>query len=312
MPGYRARCTGARSRLPRADPAERCGLTGFALNPATFAVAVLALSALLAAGGCDHKPVVLAVAATQDPEASTAPSGRRLPSVLIGPDEAEGEYDLGFVEPRGRRRVAFVLENGRAAPMQIRKVKSGCECIYLVAGPTVIPPRASGEFLVEFHAPRIVTEYRTEIVLFTSDSSRPLIPLSVRARIGLPLGFRPRMLKLGRIATGQERRKLVALVNDGDRAVRLIGARVTGSECEVAVPVGLVAAGGEVMVAVTITPAGTPGARTETVTVLTDSEDQPRVTLPVRYRAVESKSRGSPKEPRAKKRRNRTHLCYRR
>ncbi|HET6430336.1 MAG TPA: DUF1573 domain-containing protein [Phycisphaerae bacterium] len=271
--------------------------------------AIVSLAVLLAAAGCSQQPVVLALGTIYEDDGPGADGLESTPRVIVGGGDAEGEYDLDYVEKDGLRRVAFILANDKSEPLEIRKVKSGCECIRLVTGPEVILPRGAGMFLVEFHAPRIATEYATEIVLFTSDSSRPMIPLSIRARIGLPLGFRPRLLEAGRIAIGDRRRKLVALVNGGPVPVRVMGSSVTGNDCEVIVPAQVVPAGGRVMVELTIRPAGPIGPRSETVVIETDSAEQARVALPVRFETMEGKARGGDREPRSRTRRSRAQLC---
>ncbi len=311
MPGYRAKCAVVRDRLWNSvrDGVAAGGSWESIRTISCVCVAAACVLVLLAPGGCSQRSGVLAVADSQELEGVTDPSGKPISVVEIGPSESEGVHDFGYVEPKSKRQVLFTLANAAAEPMRVKKVKSGCECIYLMAGAKEIPSDDEGQFLVEFHAPKLVTQYGTEVVLFTSDPSRPMVLLSVRARIGLPLGFGPRMLDMGRIAIGEQRRKLVALVNGGSTPARLLGSRATGSECGVHMPDDILPADGEMMIAVTIRPSGRPGRRTETVTIETDSPDQPRVALPVRYEVVNGKSGDGRNEPRAKRRRKRGQLC---
>jgi len=254
---------------------------------------------------------VLALSQVPGPDGAEVKLPGDVPRVTVGPHDVEGRSDLDYVEVGGHRPVAFLVVNDQARPLEIRKVKSGCECIKLVTGPKVILPRGAGMFVVEFEAPPIRTEYTTEIVLFTSDSSRPMISLSVRARIGLPLGFRPATLDMGRVPLGQRRRKRVALVNGGAAPVRLTAATVTGKECEVSAGARIVPTGGRIMVEVTVLPDGAVGPRRETVVIETDNADQSRLSLPVRFEAVDGKARGGSAEPRDRARRSRTQLCQR-
>jgi hypothetical protein len=195
-----------------------------------------------------------------------------------------GEFDFGYVKPKSKHSVVFVVHNPTSRTLAIRKVRSECKCMLAPNPPKEIPAGGKSLVRVDFVAPKDRMRYSKRILLQTGDAKYPLVTLRVKADVGLPLEAVPKTVVLGAIRPGQKRQGKVTIRNRGGKPVRPIYSTSTVPGCLALIPRAQIPAGGELEIPLSVrAAAGATGARRATVRIHTDCAAQPRVDLEVRF-----------------------------
>ncbi|MCE5327805.1 MAG: DUF1573 domain-containing protein [Planctomycetaceae bacterium] len=195
-----------------------------------------------------------------------------------------GEYDFGYMEPSSKRKVVFIIKNTLDRPLTIKDIKRECDCTAIsLKTPATVAPGQTLAVDVNFTAPKDRTNYVTRVMLFTDDPARIILPLTLRATVGLPLTFVPRRVNLGTLKGGQKVQQTVALANGAKSAVAIKDCTVKGPLCKAATAAAKVPPGGKTELTFTLEVASAPRNYEIRICVETDSADQPQACLSVEY-----------------------------
>ncbi len=202
-----------------------------------------------------------------------------------------GEYDFGYMQPQGKQAVVFIVKNTLGRAMTIKDIKRECDCTAVsLKTPATVAPGQTLAVDVDFTAPKDRTNYVTRVMLFTDDPARPILPLTLRATVGLPLTFVPRRVNLGTLTSGQKVEGAVDLTNASAAAVTLKAAFAKGPKCSVTAPMGGLAAGKAAKIEYVFEAAASPGNYEIKICIETDSADQPQACLSVEYTVAGARS----------------------
>lgn len=198
--------------------------------------------------------------------------------------QVRDRHDFGFVSPSTHHAVEFAVENPSDKPIGITKAISDCTCLSVVDPPTLIEPNSKALIRVLFAAPAENLRYSKKVVLFTSDKSRPVIPLRIEANVGMPLELAPRTQEAGTLAVGEERTVRIKLRNRGKNPTSLLYATANGSGCSVAIPRAPLQPESEAVIIATIKGVGAAGTKVNgRFTIHTDCPTQQTVAGDIRY-----------------------------
>ena len=222
----------------------------------------------------------------------------RLTGLTLAPGESpvpfeKDGYDFGFVRPKTSHKVLLEVTNPSTKPLGILKIRSECACMSAVTSEEPAPPGGSVPVRVVLVAPKKSQHYNKRILLQTDDPKHPLIPIRIKAAVGLPLHTEPTVLDLGEVATGRQHEKPVTIVNRYSKPVRLIYSTSSGSGCFARVPREPVPALGSLTVPIVVTARGKGQGRV-TVRIQTDLDFQPAVSVPVRFTVGSAETAGGP------------------
>lgn len=247
-------------------------------------IAAVVVAAALAGGGLWY------FASRPPGPGPSAPAGRGGGSTPHG----KAEMDLGFIEPGSRHEVSFVVDNPATRPLGVRRVRSECACMTTPTPPKAIPAGGGGEVKVVFLAPKESIDYAGKVVLETDSKDRPVIPLVVKARVGLPLEVSPAVVRLGKLSPGQTCTGAVVLWNRGRETVRPLYATAADTTCVAQVPRASIPPGGklEIPILVKVSP-GASGPQEAKMRIHTDCPAQETVDVSAEYDVGAAAARGS-------------------
>ena len=208
------------------------------------------------------------------------------------PFEKDG-YDFGFVRPKTSHKVLLEVANPSTKPLGIVTVRSECACMSAVTSEDPTPPGGSVPVRVVLVAPKRSQHYNKRILLQTDDPKHPVVPIRIKAAVGLPLCIDPAVLDLGEVASGRHHERPVTVVNRCSKPVRLIYSTSSGSGCFARVPREPVPALGSLAVPIVVTARDKGQGRT-TVRIQTDLDFQPAVSVPVRFTVGSAETAGGP------------------
>ncbi len=237
----------------------------------------------------DSGTVVAVNQAARSTKALTVEQRRAIAEALAARDvlTVRDEYDFGFVEPNSRHIIDFVVANAADAPLTILRTRSECKCMTAPAPPTSVPAGGSVKVRVVFVAPKESMRYSKRIVLQTTDKTRPVVTVRVKADVGRPLVIAPKVLEMGDLPAGGKTRGTVTIHNRSGKEVRLAYSTSSQSGCIALIPRAPVPAGGQLSVPIAVTTtAASARPRRVTVTIHTDCAGQRQLSVPVRYTVV--------------------------
>jgi hypothetical protein len=204
----------------------------------------------------------------------------------------DGGYAFGFVEPGSVQRAVLAVRSPSAQALTVRRVQSECPCMAAETPHGAVPPGGTVTVRVTFVAPKKSLTYDKRLLLHTDDPEHALIPIRVRAEVGLAMEVHPSPLDFGILTLGEDREETVTIRNRAARPIRLTYSTSGASGCFVRVPREAIPAGGERAVAAVVRARGR-GPQSVTISVHTDLESQPSLTIPVRFEVVEHLQTGS-------------------
>lgn len=215
-----------------------------------------------------------ATAAAQ--QSDTTPS---TPMVAFEPPEP---HDLGYIPAGGTREFAISIENPLDRDIEIRRVEIECICTNILEEPDVIPASQTIQMPVRFEALREPQPYSKGIALHTHDPDIPVIELTVKADIGIPLIVEPAHADAERLAAEGE--TTVTIRNRGEEPIRLLYSRsdVGAGTVFAAVPREPIPAGEAVEVPIRVAgDAAAEEALRGYLRIHTSSREQSVLTVPV-------------------------------
>jgi len=130
-------------------------------------------------------------------------------------------YDLGYIAPGGERTFEVPITNPLDAWVWIKKVTPECPCMEIVESKCEFRPFESGSIRIRFIAPAEPVHYFKRVHLVTSHPQFEHIPITITARVGVPLTFEQASIDLGTLVLGERPEVVIPLINDGEETVRL-------------------------------------------------------------------------------------------
>jgi hypothetical protein len=261
--------------LSRHHPVDCTALRSGARNAA---VVLAVMWGVFCGTGCRKEDRAATVAARTDGGTVTEAD-----AAVIAAGPAGTSFDLGFVKPGSRHEVVYRLQVPDSKGMTVKRIRSGCECMTLGSKPETIASGKATDVRVVFVAPGKATAYDESIFIQTDSKTAPLITLTLKADVGLPLAAEPATLDLGRLEPGKKMHKVVKLLNRGQEQVRPAYATSSRTDCIVEIPRAIIAGGGALEIPVEIQAGTAPGKQTVMVQIYTDSPTQPLVPLRIAY-----------------------------
>jgi len=193
-------------------------------------------------------------------------------------------YDLGYIAPGGERTIEVPITNPLDAWVWIRKVTPECPCMQVLDAQTEFKPFESGGIRIKFIAPDKPVHYSKRVHLVTSHPEFEHIPITITARVGVPLWVERSTIDLGTLILGEQPEVQVPIMNDGEETVRLAYA-VSDNRSVIARLLKRVIEPGERQ-AITLSlteAASTAGRREARITIHTNCAAQRTVQLNLRW-----------------------------
>jgi hypothetical protein len=101
------------------------------------------------------------------------------------------DYDFGVVEEDAYISHSFLFENRGGMPLLIKKIVRSCNCIAADAETLQLKPGDSSKIDVKYKARPINHRETLKVWVETTDSKRPIVPLTVTGRIHLKVFWYP-------------------------------------------------------------------------------------------------------------------------
>jgi hypothetical protein len=218
-------------------------------------------------------------------DAEPTPDVKALAAIPPARDEsptkiADGQYDFGYVEPKSGYRLLLAIPHPFAKSTPVEAVRSECKCMI---GQPVTRVAVKGEpILVRliFVAPDQPMVYNKRLVLQMGSAIDAVIPIAIKADVGIALVAEPSPLDFGRLARGERRERTATIRNRSKTPVHLVYSTCLVEGCFVRVPREPLPPMGCLGVPVVVTGHGA-GIQKLTVQIQTDTLLQPVVNVPV-------------------------------
>lgn len=225
---------------------------------------------------------------TEATSGSTTTTTPALEAEAIGKTEAiqvaSQAYDFGYVKPGGVDEANVSVANPLAKPLEIESIESECVCLEVLDAPLRIPARGTVKLRLRFTAPQQPQHYAKQVVLFTANARVPVIELTVRARVGLPLTAEPKVVRLLPAGEGKSREAVVTITNDGEQSVRLLYSTSNQPGVFAMLPREPIPPGGEVNIPIKAAPLETNSRNgSAAIRIHTSSSHQPVLTVQVEF-----------------------------
>lgn len=229
---------------------------------------------------------VMAIAAGTGAPAAPSEVAQTTSQSAGGSSAKRDECDFGFVQPGSTHVAVFNVDNPSDVPLVIRNSFSECKCMRVLSAPESIDPSGSGQVKVELVAPKDAMQYNQRVVLRASDK---LIPLRVKADVGLALVVEPAELDLGVVEPGGEHEGQVKVTNRDAKPLHLVYSTSSTPGCIARVPRQGIPAGQHIMLPLVVrVGAGETGPQRRQICIHTDHPLQPTIDLRAKYQALPS------------------------
>ena len=199
------------------------------------------------------------------------------------------EYNFNYVEPKSIHKMRFILDNPTDDDWIIRSVRSECDCMKCIDAPKSLLAGKSTPITIEFKSPKEPQEYLKQLIVFTDSKKTPNVKYCLKARIGLPLRVVPATIDLDQSPRKEEYEKVIQVVNDGKKPVKLLYSTSNDSSCYARVPIEPIAGGERVKVPVVFGPSETPPKRACEIRLHTNYPNQQVLRVLVRGSAESDK-----------------------
>lgn len=199
---------------------------------------------------------------------------------------ADRVVDLGELEVGSKAAGVFSLRNTGDAPLVIRGVRPHCGCT-VADYDRSIPPGETGQIKAVLDTTGFRGPLSRSIAVFTNDAVTPQLNLVLRAQVVSTIEILPRPLVRFNVLQGEPATDSVVLVSPDGAEFRVLG--VAGTDDRVAAEFRELADGERIRgrqgsqweVAVTVPAGAREGVLNQRLTVKTDFEKAPEVTVAV-------------------------------
>ncbi|MFA6561779.1 MAG: DUF1573 domain-containing protein [Verrucomicrobiia bacterium] len=139
--------------------------------------------------------LLLAAGVARAAAPTAAPAGR------VAFDEPG--FNFGVMDQQTEATHVFTIRNTGAGPLRILQVFPGCSCAATELDASEIPPGGSARLMVTFYSGNFNGPVFKTMTVHSSDPSRPMATLELRADVQPVFIFTPAVLDLGQIERGQ-------------------------------------------------------------------------------------------------------------
>lgn len=222
------------------------------------------------------RPVAVAPNTATRPAVDPVPPNVPTPMLIVGGTE----QDVGKHKPGSTGRFNLFLRNGGSQPLNIVNVKPS-EGLKLAADyPKSLEAGASGGIGLEFNTPSAPGAFEHQVTLATNDPTKPEVTIKLKGTArallevepvaGVDFGRKPAIFSMQRMAT---------ITYNGEGAVNFLSAESSSPQFEAVIKP--IQQGPNVMVLVSAKGPFSQGEHKATITVKSDSKDQPTIQIPV-------------------------------
>jgi len=196
-------------------------------------------------------------------------------------------YDFGEVLQGDRVEYSYRFRNVGIDTLKISNVRKGCGCQAAKSTRDVIPPGETGDINVVFNSRGYEGAVTKSVYVHSNDPEEPRVGLAMKGTVVVDLITRPRALQFGDLIVGETSSKKVYIVPQHLKTLEIKKIETSADYITVSTSdyTELEKHGYEIEV--TLTPK-TPIARIqESVTISTNSEQQPLIQVFIHGRVLE-------------------------
>ena len=206
-----------------------------------------------------------------------------------GPDirfEKE-EHDFGVVSAREQRTYVFSFRNEGDEDLIIKGLRATCGCTStLLEGKEAIPPGRKNGIKIVFKAGDTTRIEKSSVYVHSNDPDEAVLLLGIRAKTLAGAGFVPDRIRVGEISRNACIRRTARLVNTWGEELRIVGTETHLEAIEVMLQDTLVLPGQETEMQIVLGPDLLDGRIDTEVTVYTDNDKQPEISLSIVGNAI--------------------------
>lgn len=115
----------------------------------------------------------------------------------------EPGFNFGVMDQQTEATHVFTVRNTGAGVLRILQVFPGCSCAATELDSSEIPPGGSARLLVTFYSGNLNGSVHKTMTVHSSDPTRPMATLDLRADVQPVFIFTPAVLDLGQVERGQ-------------------------------------------------------------------------------------------------------------
>ncbi len=206
---------------------------------------------------------------------------------------SELEFDFGAMDLTAEGSHSFTVTNVGEGPLEIEAGETSCGCAVSEIERTELPPGASTEVIIVWHADGRVGPYRHTATVLTSDPEQSRVTLTVSGRITQTVRMVPRELVFSQVAVGEPASGEVQLFCNLEEPLEVLSWEFSEEEKAPFFEVNVEPLSEEELatdpeaqsgarVAVTLKPGLPQGAFRQTIRLKTNLDETPEVSIPVR------------------------------
>ena len=210
---------------------------------------------------------------------SACEQGPRIPSIVISADS----IDLGQITAGEIRTASITIINGGSDTLRIVDIQASCGCTKVNNPSMNLAPGSSDELEVSFNSRGFSGKTVKRVSIKSNDPVRQQVVVTLLADIfeELKLISHPGgVVNLGKLDQGKTHVETVSLKNMTGVPLRVMEAQSQARGVEVSMAPSTLQPGQDLDLELRVTPE-VSGIRQQTVTLTTDSRNQPRVSLKV-------------------------------
>jgi hypothetical protein len=224
-----------------------------------------------------------------DEEGKTAMERSHAPTPRL--EIQESRYDFGSLDIASSGSHDFVLANGGDGPLKLMAGPTSCRCATSKLERKDVPPGGSTKVTVTWKSTEKIGHYEQTAQIVTNDPDRPTVTLTVAGRITAMAHVTPSELTFSQIAATETATAQTRLLSFLERPLRVLGREwsdpTTAKYFDVSVEplpkedLQEWAAKSGALATVTVKPGMPSGPFRQTLTLRTNLEQMPRLTLSI-------------------------------
>lgn len=190
-------------------------------------------------------------------------------------------FDFGTI-PQGKKvEHAFILYNRGGAPLTIRNTRTSCGCTVANVSSSIIQPGKSAEIKAAFDSSNFFGNVAKTVSVDTNDPKSPVLTLTLKGTVVEEIVVAPRQVNLGTLRIGTEKEVSITIENRGSKKLQLTDVKSSLSQVEVSVARNVINPGSTGTILVNATPRDTDRVLSGYLTIKTNSQNKPLITIPV-------------------------------
>ena len=190
-------------------------------------------------------------------------------------------YDFGVVSREDLPHHRFIFNNTGQADLVISEVDSSCGCTAALLSAETIPPDGRGEIDVSFNPQGRRGKQKQTVSVYSNAENEPIAQLTVKGTVMAAVDVSPNGLLFGSVNNQQATTKRIRVLDSGEETLKIT--LIETSSPFLTTEVGPVYLGKVINydVKVTLQPGARVGKFQETLTIHTNNELQPRLSVSI-------------------------------